>query len=142
MILGGGMDLPITKKIYWRLFQIDYVWAQHNFADFAAAQFSNLRRPEFEGTRLRTGIVIAWGGAPAAIPAAACSIQPTEVLVGEPLSATVAATNFNPKHSVTYSWTGNRRPDHRKRYRGQHRHHQRGSGQLHHHGDRDRPEGQ
>ena len=105
MILGGGMDLPITKNFYWRLFQIDYVWAQHNFADFAAAQFSNLRRPEFEGTRLRTGIVIAWGGAPAAIPAAACSIQPTEVLVGEPLSATVAATNFNPKHSVTYSWS-------------------------------------
>jgi hypothetical protein len=27
------------------------------------------------------------------------------VLVGEPLSATVAATNFNPKHSVTYSWS-------------------------------------
>jgi hypothetical protein len=105
MILGGGMDLPITKNFYWRLFQIDYVWAQHNFADFAAAQFSNLRRPEFEGTRLRTGIVIAWGGAPAAIPAAACSIQPTEVLVGEPLSATVAATNFNPKHTVTYGWS-------------------------------------
>jgi hypothetical protein len=105
MILGGGMDLTITKNIAWRLFQVDYVWAQHNFADFAAAQFPNLRRPEFEGARLRTGLVFSWGGAPAAVPAAACSIQPTEVLVGEPLSATVAASNFNPKHTVTYTWT-------------------------------------
>jgi hypothetical protein len=105
MILGGGMDLPITKNFSWRLFQVDYVWAQHNFASFAGAQFPNLRRPEFEGVRLRTGIVIAWGGAPPLVPAAACSIQPAEVLVGEPLSATVAATNFNPKHSVTYSWS-------------------------------------
>jgi OmpA family len=105
MILGGGMDLPFTKNFAWRLFQLDYVWAQHDFASFAAAQFPNLRRPEFEGTRLRTGIVISWGGAAPPVPAAACSIQPTEVLVGEPVSATVAATNFNPKHSVTYSWS-------------------------------------
>jgi hypothetical protein len=105
MILGGGMDLPFSKNIAWRLFQVDYVWAQHNFADFAAPQFPSLRRPEFEGIRLRTGIVFAWGGAPAAVPAAACSIQPTEVLVGEPVSATVAASNFNPKHTVTYTWS-------------------------------------
>ena len=47
------------------------------------------------------------GGAPAAVPAAACSVQPAEVMVGEPITATVTASNFNPKHSVTYSWTGN-----------------------------------
>ncbi len=105
MILGGGMDLPLTKTISWRLFQADFVWAQHNFSDFAAPQFPNLRRPGFDGVRLRTGIVIAWGGAPPPVPAAACSIQPTEVLVGEPVSATATATNFNPKHSVTYSWS-------------------------------------
>jgi hypothetical protein len=105
MILGGGMDLPFTKNISWRLFGLDYVWAQHNFADFAGPQFPNLRRPGFEGARLRTGIVVAWGGAPPLVPAAVCSIQPTEVFVGEPLSATVAASNFNPKHTVTYSWS-------------------------------------
>ncbi|MGA2746171.1 MAG: OmpA family protein [Candidatus Sulfotelmatobacter sp.] len=105
LILGGGMDLPITKSISWRLFGVDYVWAQHNFSDFAGPQFPNLRRPGFEGVRLRTGIVFAWGGAAPPVPAAACSIQPAEVFVGEPISATVAATNFNPKHTVTYSWT-------------------------------------
>ncbi len=107
LILGGGMDLSLTKNISWRLFQVDYVWAAHNFASAAAPEFPSLRRPEFEGERLRTGIVFTFGGAPAAVPAAACSVQPGEVLVGEPISATVTASNFNPKHSVTYSWSGN-----------------------------------
>ena len=34
-------------------------------------------------------------------------MQPTEVMVGEPITATVTASNFNPKHTVTYAWTGN-----------------------------------
>ncbi len=107
LILGGGMDLALTKKISWRLFQVDYVWAAHNFSSEAAPEFPSLRRPQFEGERLRTGIVFNLGGAPAAVPAAACSVQPAEVMVGEPITATVTASNFNPKHSVTYSWTGN-----------------------------------
>ncbi len=40
-------------------------------------------------------------------PAASCSVQPTEVMVGEPITATVSASNFNPKHTVTYAWSGN-----------------------------------
>jgi len=107
VILGGGMDLTITKMISWRVFGADYVWAQHNFSAFAAPEFPSLRRPSFQGERLRTGIVLNWGGAPAPVPAAACSVQPTEVLVGEPITATVTASNFNPKHTVAYSWSGN-----------------------------------
>jgi len=105
-VLGGGMDLPIRKGWAIRLFEADYVWAQHNYADFAAPQFPGLRRPSFEGVRLRTGVVFSWGGAPAVAPAASCSVQPGEVLVGEPITATVTASNFNPKHTVTYEWSG------------------------------------
>jgi len=107
MILGGGLDIPIGKMFSWRVFGADYVWAQHNFASIESAQWPSLRRPMFEGARLRTGVVLNWGGAPALVPAAACSVQPTEVLVGEPISATVTASNFNPKHTVTYTWSGN-----------------------------------
>jgi outer membrane protein OmpA-like peptidoglycan-associated protein len=107
MVLGGGLDIPLGKMFSWRVFGADYVWAQHNFASIESAQFPTLRRPMFEGARLRTGVVLNWGGAPALVPAAACSLQPTEVLVGEPISATVTASNFNPKHTVTYSWSGN-----------------------------------
>jgi outer membrane protein OmpA-like peptidoglycan-associated protein len=104
-ILGGGMDLNITKRFAWRVFEADYVWAHQNYGDFASAQFPSLRRPTFEGERLRTGVVFNWGGAPAVAPAATCTVQPSEVMVGEPVTATVSASNFNPKHSVTYSWT-------------------------------------
>jgi len=106
-ILGGGMDIPFTKKFAWRVFEADYVWARHNYADYVAPQFPDLRRPSLEGVRLRTGVVISWGGEEAAVPAASCSVQPTEVMVGEPITATVNASNFNPKHTVTYSWSGN-----------------------------------
>jgi outer membrane protein OmpA-like peptidoglycan-associated protein len=106
-VLGGGMDLPMKRWISLRLFEADYVLAHHNYADNAGPQFPALRRPDAEGVRLRTGLVFNWGGAPALIPAASCSVQPTEVIVGEPVTVTVSATNFNPKHTLTYSWSGN-----------------------------------
>lgn len=37
-------------------------------------------------------------------PAATCSVQPKEVVVGDPVTATVVAGNFNPKHTLTYLW--------------------------------------
>jgi outer membrane protein OmpA-like peptidoglycan-associated protein len=106
-VIGGGMDLPITKAVSFRLFEADYVFGHHNYASLANAQFPSLQRPAFEGVRLRSGIVFSWGGAEPVSPTAACSVQPSEVMVGEPLTATVAASNFNPKHTVGYSWSGN-----------------------------------
>lgn len=107
VILGGGMDLPLTKKFAWRVFEADYVFGRHNYSSEASDSFPDLRRPSAEGIRLRTGVVFSWGGAPALTPAASCSVQPREVLVGEPITATVSASNFNPKHTVAYSWSGN-----------------------------------
>src|SRR5947209_10856889 len=106
-ILGGGMDLPFSKRFSIRLFEADYVWAKHNFADNADSQFPDLRRPSLQGVRLRTGLVFSWGGAPELTPAVTCSVQPSEVMVGEPITATANASNFNPKHPVTYNWSGN-----------------------------------
>lgn len=107
VILGGGMDLPFTRKFAWRVFEADYVFGRHNYASDASPSFPNLRRPSAQGIRLRTGVVFSWGGAPALTPAASCSVQPKEVMVGEPITATVSASNFNPKHTVTYSWSVN-----------------------------------
>ena len=106
-ILGGGMDLPITKSVAWRVFEADYVWTRHSYADFADPQFPDLRRPTFDGVRLRTGLVFSWGGAAPVAPAANCSVQPSEVMVGEPITATVTASNFNPKHTIAYAWSSN-----------------------------------
>ena len=64
----------------------------------------SLRRPGYYGTRLRTGLVFNFGGAPEVPVAAACSVQNAEVMVGEPVHVTVAPSNFNPKHTLTYTW--------------------------------------
>lgn len=107
VIVGGGWDLPFTKHFAWRVFQADYVFARHNYSAVVAPEFPDLRRPTLNGARLRTGIVFSWGGAPAVTPTASCSVQPTEVMVGEPVNASVTASNFNPKHTLNYAWTGN-----------------------------------
>jgi hypothetical protein len=106
-ILGGGMDLPVSKTFSIRVFEADYVFSRHDYADYAAPQFPDLRRATENGVRLRTGIVFSWGGAEIVTPTAACSLQPTEVMVGEPVTATVTPSNLNPKHPLTYSWSGN-----------------------------------
>jgi outer membrane protein OmpA-like peptidoglycan-associated protein len=104
-ILGGGMDLPISKTVAWRLFEADYVFGHHTYSSSVAPDFPGLRRPSFEGVRLRTGVVFSWGGAPSVTPTASSSVQPSEVMVGEPVTATATASNFNPKHPLTYSWS-------------------------------------
>ena len=105
-VLGGGMDLKLVHGFDLRLFEADYVLGRHNYAGEAPATESSLQRPVLNGVALRTGIVFNWGGGePMAPPAASCSLDHTEVMVGEPLHATVSATNFNPKHTLTYAWT-------------------------------------
>ena len=42
--------------------------------------------------------------APSVAPSAICSVQPNEVTVGEPITATVSPNHFNPKHTLTYVW--------------------------------------
>src|SRR5215470_1980513 len=104
-ILGGGMDIRVWKPLTLRLFEADFVYARHNFSSVVPPTDGNLRRPTYDGARLRTGLVFNFGGAPPVAPAAACSIDHNEVLVGEPLHVTVAPSNFNPKHTLAYNWS-------------------------------------
>ncbi|MFI5118708.1 MAG: hypothetical protein ACHP8B_18635, partial [Terriglobales bacterium] len=105
-ILGGGMDLKLWKPVTLRLFEADYQWSAQNFADEVPFQ-GPLRHPTYGGALLRTGLVFNFGGAPEVPVAAACSAQPAEVMVGEPVHATVTPSNFNPKHALTYTWASN-----------------------------------
>jgi outer membrane protein OmpA-like peptidoglycan-associated protein len=101
-IAGGGLDLRATKLISWRVFEADWVGAQHHYQQFTP---SDIARPGLKGTRLRTGIVFSFGYPETATVAANVSVQPTEAMVGEPLTATATPSNFNPKHELTYAWT-------------------------------------
>ncbi len=43
-------------------------------------------------------------GGNSSAPTANCSVQPGAVIVGEPVTATVKVSNFNPKHALAYIW--------------------------------------
>jgi hypothetical protein len=103
-VLGGGMDLKINKRVSLRVFEADYQPVRLNFSNEVGPDNDALRRQTFNGVRLTTGLVFNFGGAPEVPVSAACSVQPAEVMVGEPVHVTVAASNFNPKHTVTYDW--------------------------------------
>jgi len=101
-IFGGGWDYKLTRTVYWRVFEADYVTAQQHFTEFAGTNFGH---PAEKGARLRTGLVFNFGFEEVKPVAASVTVQPTEVMVGEPLTATASATNFNPKHTLSYQWS-------------------------------------
>lgn len=106
-ILGGGIDFPVWEHLTIRLFEADYVWGHHNFADQVDQTFPDLRRPGLSGARIRGGLLFTFGGEPVIPPSASCSVQPTEVMVGEPVTANASVSNANPKHTLSYDWTSN-----------------------------------
>jgi hypothetical protein len=104
-LLGGGIDFNLCKAVKLRLFEADFQWAHEDFGSVVPPTDSSLRRSDFDGVRLTTGLVFNFGGGAPEVPvAAACSVQPSAVLAGEPVNATVVASNFNPKHTLTYAW--------------------------------------
>lgn len=97
---GGGLDLATwTQRLNVRLIEASYQYGHHNFGPGLSVDNS--------GVRLRGGLVFRFGnfGPPPPPPAAACAAQPSEVLEGEPVSVTATPANFNPKRTLTYSWS-------------------------------------
>ncbi len=106
-ILGGGIDLRLWKHFDWRVFEADYQWTKHDFSTVPSSQ-PDLRSSRFDGLRMRSGVVLDFGGgAPPAPPSATCSAQPSQVMVGEPVTVTATPSNFNPKHPLSYDWSSN-----------------------------------
>ena len=106
-IAGGGMGFVLNQHWGIRLFEADYVWGHQDFSDVVSSSFGDLRRVDLSGVRLRTGIEYFWGYPETALPGASCSLQPSEVMVGEPITATATTSNFNPKHTLSYQWSSN-----------------------------------
>lgn len=97
---GGGIDLWLSRRIAWRVIQADYV--RQNLSNSDVGQTG-----KFNGARLQAGIVFGLGSLQARkAAAAACTVSPSEATVGEPISANVVGSNFNPKHSLNYEWSG------------------------------------
>jgi outer membrane protein OmpA-like peptidoglycan-associated protein len=101
-MLGGGLDINATRHVALRLIRADYVMSSYRYGPSATTASTDLR-----GVRLQAGLVFMWGGERTVTPPkASCSIQPTEVYIGEPVAATAEGSNFNPKRTVKYNWRG------------------------------------
>jgi outer membrane protein OmpA-like peptidoglycan-associated protein len=99
---GGGLDLNLNRHFALRLIRADYLFSNHQYGPSAVVPATDVR-----GVRLQSGVVLMWGGKRAVTPpTAACSVEPTEVFAGEPVTATAAGSNFNPKRTVAYKWGG------------------------------------
>ena len=101
-MVGGGLDVNLARHFALRLIRADYVISSYRYGPSSVTPSTDVR-----GVRLQSGIVFMFGGGPAATPAsAACTVQPTEVFAGEPVTATAAGSNFNRKRAVKYIWSG------------------------------------
>jgi outer membrane protein OmpA-like peptidoglycan-associated protein len=101
-IFGGGFDLKLSHLITWRVAEGDYVGAFQHYQPYSGL---DLGHPALKGVRLRTGILFNFGYPETKAVSVTVAVQPSEVMVGAPLTATATASNFNPNHKLTYEWT-------------------------------------
>jgi hypothetical protein len=98
---GGGLDLNLTRHFAVRLFRADFVYSDHQYGPSSIVPATDVR-----GVRLQSGLVFMFGGGQPGPPVSAnCTINPSEIMVGEPATATAAVNNFNPKHTLNYTWS-------------------------------------
>ncbi len=100
---GGGLDLDVSRHFALRLFRADYVQSSYRYGPRATTPSTDL-----SGVRLQAGIVFKFGGHERTVtqPRADCTTQPTEVFAGEPVTATANGSDFNPRRTVKYNWSG------------------------------------
>jgi len=95
--VGGCLDAHISRHFDLRLAQVDFIHSKHTFGSDDVT---------FNSIRYRAGVNILLGVAPPGPPpSAGCSVQPMDVYAGEPITANARAMNFNPKRTLSYSWT-------------------------------------
>jgi outer membrane protein OmpA-like peptidoglycan-associated protein/opacity protein-like surface antigen len=101
-MIGGGLDFKVSRHVALRLPRVDYVMSSYRYGPSATTGRTDLR-----GIRAQAGLVFTWGGeAKVTPPRADCSVEPGEVFAGELVRVTAQGSNFNPKRTVTYRWSG------------------------------------
>jgi outer membrane protein OmpA-like peptidoglycan-associated protein len=101
-MLGGGVDLKVARHISLRLIRADYVMSSYRFGPSSTTPSTDIR-----GLRAQAGVVFTFGGEPPPPPpGAVCSVHPSEVFAGEPVTLTAEGSNFNPRRTVSYNWSG------------------------------------
>ena len=101
-MVGGGLDVNLSRHIALRLFRADYVVSSYRYGPSVTTPSTDLR-----GVRLQAGIAFNFGGERTVTPpSAVCSVRPGEVFAGEAVTTTASGSNFNPRRTVVYTWSG------------------------------------
>ena len=110
LAVGGGLDAHVSRHIDIRLAQMDFMHSTHSVSGGGTGGTGGTTgdpNVTFNSLRFQAGVTFLLGvGMPGPPPGASCSVDPMDVYAGEPVAATARAMNFNPKRTLSYSWTG------------------------------------
>jgi hypothetical protein len=102
-------DLPfMSNRFSLRLFQADYKYIHANFGPYTPPPTGGVMggRANLSGVELSTGIVTHFGHIIPPPPVTySCSVSPSSVYPGDPITVTGTALNLDPKKTATYTWS-------------------------------------
>jgi outer membrane protein OmpA-like peptidoglycan-associated protein len=93
---GLGFDIVASRHISIRPLEVDYLYT--NFT-------GNLDLTKNQHSWRYLGGIVFTSAEQAVPPTASCSISPTEVWAGEPVTVTISTQYFNHHHPVENSWS-------------------------------------
>ena len=108
---GGGMDYDLPffdNRFSLRLFEADYRWIHTNYGPAVNPPTGGALggRTNMSAAELSTGIVTHFGHIIPPPPVTySCSVSPTTVYPGDPITVTGTAANLNPKKTASYTWS-------------------------------------
>jgi len=98
---GAGIDLTVTPRFSIRLAQVDYIYSNYT------PIFLSGHDTQWNSIRLAAGLVVNLGSYYNPPLSCTASATPAEVFAPDPVKVTTTGTNFPPKDTLFYSWTGN-----------------------------------
>jgi hypothetical protein len=108
---GGGMDFDLPffdHRFGLRLFEADYRYIHANYGPATAVPTTGVLggRANLSAVELSTGILMHFGHIIPPPPVTyACSVSPTTIFPGDPLTVTGTASNLNVKKTPSYTWS-------------------------------------
>lgn len=105
MAIGGGIDIRLSRHLSFRPAQLDYLPSR--FSPFDIPGLGTVNDENWQNNfRYATGFTFRFGGAQPLPPQASCTGTPGTLLPDDPpVEVQLKAADFNPKHSLSYSWT-------------------------------------
>jgi hypothetical protein len=106
---GIGFDYIVpafNNHLAIRPVQADFAFSQVQYGPLVVPGGVSGGTGDIFAWRLSGGLVLRFGATSVPPPVQfGCTIQPVDVFPGDPVTATGTATNLDPKHQATYTWT-------------------------------------